>query len=148
MATAKQKAQYSKPASQVDLEERLENGNRSNAILSTSDDYVAPEEPTNEGRDFRVEDNDVSGYVGTSPEYATYANDTEAPLKAKGGAENEVFDSFAASPVPATLRVEGNVEYEGEVKSKEAAASSTDKSDEEEDELSFDTPDSSSDSSK
>ena len=31
------------------------------------------------GRDFRVEGNDVDGYVGVSPEYRTYANETEKP---------------------------------------------------------------------
>ncbi len=31
------------------------------------------------GRDFRVEGNNVDGYVGVSPEYRTYANDTEKP---------------------------------------------------------------------
>ena len=31
------------------------------------------------GRDFRVEGNDVSGYLGVDPEYMTYANETERP---------------------------------------------------------------------
>jgi hypothetical protein len=62
----------------------------------------------------------VDQYVGTSPEYATYANKTEAPLKAKDSPENKVLESFAASPIPATLKVDGNIEYEGEKKSKEA----------------------------
>lgn len=122
MAT-KGKAQYAKPASQVDLEERLANGNESSRVLSTSDSYKGAGDE-GDGRDFRVEDNDVTEYVGTSPEYATYANETEAPLKSEKGAEAEIFESFAASPVPATLRVEGNVEYEGEKESQEAAASS------------------------
>jgi len=123
MAT-KDKAQYSKPASQVDLEARLENGNKSNAVLSTADAYEAPE-GAGDGRDFRVDGNEVTNYVGTSPEYATYANDTEAPLAADDdSAEAKVFASFAGSPVPAVLRIEGNVEYDGEVKSKEEAAPS------------------------
>lgn len=33
-----------------------------------------------EGRDFRVEGNDISGYVGVDPEYMTYASDTEKPI--------------------------------------------------------------------
>lgn len=33
-----------------------------------------------EGRDYRVEGNDTSGYIGVSPEYMTYANETEKPL--------------------------------------------------------------------
>ncbi|QEM40909.1 MAG: hypothetical protein [Phage AS32] len=117
---SEKKAQYSKPASQVDLERRLENGNKSNRVLSTSDQYDASD--SEGGRDYRVEDNDVSNYVGTSAEYATYASKTEAPLKAKDSAEKKVFDSFAKSAVPAPLRVEGNVEYEGEVKAADEAA--------------------------
>lgn len=31
------------------------------------------------GRDFRVEDNDVDGYIGVNAEYRTYANETERP---------------------------------------------------------------------
>lgn len=31
------------------------------------------------GRDFRVEGNDVDGYIGVSPEYRTYASPTERP---------------------------------------------------------------------
>lgn len=42
-----------------------------------------------EGRDFRVEGNDTSAYVGTSPEYMTYANETEQP-HAGEGAEAEL----------------------------------------------------------
>lgn len=41
---------------------------------------VVVEEPVIEGRDYRVEGNDVGGYLGVSPEYMTYANDTEKPL--------------------------------------------------------------------
>jgi hypothetical protein len=33
-----------------------------------------------EGRDFRVEGNVVDGYIGVSPEYRTYAQETEKPL--------------------------------------------------------------------
>lgn len=32
------------------------------------------------GRDFRVEGNDVSGYIGVDPEYQTYANEHDKPL--------------------------------------------------------------------
>lgn len=33
-----------------------------------------------DGRDYTVEGNDTSGYIGVSPEYMTYANETEKPL--------------------------------------------------------------------
>lgn len=119
----KEKAQYAAPGSQVDLKRRQDNDNKSDRVLSTSDEYEPVEQ--GEARDYRVEGNNVDGYIGTSPEYATYANETEAPLKSKGDDDNPeslVFESFAASPVPATLKVDGNVEYEGEKKQKEDAA--------------------------
>lgn len=73
-------AQYAPPASQVDLERRqaIERG-------ESPDEEVA-------GRDFRVEGNDVSGYYGVDPVYATYANETDAPLRTKEGPEAQVVD--------------------------------------------------------
>lgn len=68
-----------KPSTQVDFEERLAKEN-------------APKgETPGEGRSFAVEGNDTSKYVGVSPEYKTYANDTEAPLRGEDGAES-VFE--------------------------------------------------------
>jgi len=121
---ATKKAQYAPPNSQVDLEERLENGNKSFRELSTSDTYEGPKDENPEGRSYLVEGNDVTHYVGTSPEYATYANETEAPLgnESDDSAEAQVFEEFAASPLPATLKVEGNIEYDGEVEARESAA--------------------------
>jgi hypothetical protein len=71
-------AQYAPPASQVDLERRqaIERGE-------------SPDEDT-PGRDFRVEGNEVSGYYGVDPAYATYANETEAPLRTTEGPEAQV----------------------------------------------------------
>lgn len=43
---------------------------------------------------YAVEDNDTSNYVGVSPEYMTYANDTEKPLRAEEGLEKELEDQF------------------------------------------------------
>jgi len=94
MADEKKEAQYAPPASQVDLEERLKNGNVSSRVLSTSDDYKPAEDDG--GRDYRVEGNKVDEYVAVSPEYATYANKTEAPLATpEENPESEVFKSFA-----------------------------------------------------
>jgi hypothetical protein len=50
------------------------------------------------GRDFRVEGNDVDGYIGVSPEYRGYANETDKPyvtdediaLLEKGGVPTDV----------------------------------------------------------
>lgn len=36
-----------------------------------------------EGRDFRVEGNDTSGYVGVSAEYRTYANEINKPISSE-----------------------------------------------------------------
>lgn len=119
---AEKKAQYAAPGSQVDLERRQANDNKSDRVLSTSDEYDPQE--LGEARSYLVEGNDVTNYIGTSPEYATYANETEAPGQGEGddNPENVVFEQFAASPVPAVLKVDGNVEYEGEKQQKEDAA--------------------------
>jgi hypothetical protein len=118
----KQKAQYAAPGSQVDLERRQKNDNKSDRVLSTSDEYDPQE--LGEARSFLVEGNKVDQFIGTSPEYATYANETEAPLPIEGdeNPEKVVFEQFAASPVPGVLKVDGNVEYEGEKKQREDAA--------------------------
>lgn len=79
MATPKpaEGVEYTKPTTQLDLEARQarERG----------------EEPegTPQARDFRVEGNETDAYVGVSPEYMTYADDTSKPLFAEEGAEAE-----------------------------------------------------------
>lgn len=54
-----------------------------------STEEASPDEPVEEyvpqhvldgGRDYRVEGNDVSGYIGVDPEYMTYANLGEKPI--------------------------------------------------------------------
>jgi hypothetical protein len=98
MAEKKEKAQYSKPASQLDLERRLENGNESDRVLSTADSFKKPSVNEGDGRDFRVEDNETENYLGVSPEYATYANETEKPGFSEENPEDQVaaefYDSF------------------------------------------------------
>lgn len=37
------------------------------------------DEPVNEPRNFTLEGNDTSGYVGVDPEYRNYANETDKP---------------------------------------------------------------------
>lgn len=82
------KPNYELPTSQVDLEERLKSGNASTRVLSTSDEYARRQVGTEvTGRDFAVEGNDKSAYVGTDNVYQTYANETEQPLRAGGGPE-------------------------------------------------------------
>lgn len=46
--------------------------------LGSPDEYV-PAHVLDGGRDFRVEGNDVSGYIGVDPEYMTYANPGDKP---------------------------------------------------------------------
>lgn len=83
MAEEKKKAQYAKPASQVDLEARQEKGNASDRVLSTAD--VREDEEQVESKE---------GYVGVDPIYQTAANATEAPGASKDGAEAKVFEAF------------------------------------------------------
>ena len=125
MAEKEEKAQYAAPGSQVDLKRRQENDNKSDRVLSTSDEYDPQE--LGEARSYLVEGNEVTEYIGTSPEYATYANETEAPLKVEDddNPEAAVFKSFAEGPTPAVLKVDGNVEYEGEKQQRENAAKAT-----------------------
>lgn len=87
------KATYTKPASQLDLEARLENENTSELRLSDAPSRV-DEEPVREdgARDYRVEGNDVSAYVGVDPIYQNYADETHKPSRADDGAEAEVFE--------------------------------------------------------
>lgn len=92
-----EKANYTKPTSQVDLEERLARGNESSRVLVTSDEYARrleerddEEKEAQRGRSFAVEDNDLDNYVATDPVYQTYANETEKPLRAEDGPEAEL----------------------------------------------------------
>lgn len=79
------KPNYELPTSQVDLEARMESGNASTRVLSTSDEYARRQVGTEvTGRDFAVEGNDKSNYVGTDNVYQTYANETEQPLRGEG----------------------------------------------------------------
>lgn len=94
MADEKQKAQYAPSAQQVDLEERLANGNASTRVLSTAD-IRRDEEPPQDGRSYAVEGNDLDNYVNTSPEYMTYANETEKPHAAEEGIFKDLEEDLA-----------------------------------------------------
>lgn len=45
----------------------------------TEETEFVPQHVLDGGRDFRVEGNDVSGYIGVDPEYMTYSNPGEKP---------------------------------------------------------------------
>lgn len=93
----KKKAEYSKPTSQVDLEERLANGNESSRILSTSD-KASQQEDDGKARIMTVEGNELDSYFGVDPIYQNYANETDAPYPAESGPEAELEEmQFAAA---------------------------------------------------
>lgn len=50
------------------------------AGAAEKDEVVVPDHVVEGGRDYRVEGNDVSGYLGVDVEYQTYANETEKPI--------------------------------------------------------------------
>lgn len=77
------KASYSKPTSQLDLEERQ------------SKDYVVPGQ-INLGTDPQPSD---SGFVGVDPVYQNFANDTEKPFKAEKGPEAKAEEVLYADDV-------------------------------------------------
>lgn len=86
---AESKARYTKSSQTRDLEERLESGNVSTRVVSTSEDFSGSEDDGN-GRTYAVEGNKTDGYLNTSPEYQTYANDTEKPLRADDGVTSKL----------------------------------------------------------
>lgn len=45
-----------------------------------SEEEYVPQHVLDGGRDYRVEGNDVSGYIGVDPEYMTYSNPGEKPI--------------------------------------------------------------------
>ena len=117
------KPQYAKPASQLDLEARLENGNKSDRVLTSSDNYEAPE-PGESERTYAVEGNDLSNYVGTASEYATYANETEQPLKGDGNVEEQVAEEFVKAAGPVAMTYEAQQEQAKEESGDEKTDSS------------------------
>lgn len=77
---AKDKPNYSKPASELDLEARQ------------AEDYVPPTVVV-KGTDAPLSSN---GYIGVDPIYQNAANDTEKPIKAEGGAEAALYEKSLA----------------------------------------------------
>lgn len=80
-----EKPQYTKPSSTLWAEEQEKNGNASSKVLSTYSDE--PVKSDGNDRKLAVEGNETEAYVGVDPIYQTYANDTEAPLRAEKGVE-------------------------------------------------------------
>lgn len=87
-----------RPTSQIDAERVLAE-QRGDEVSSTA---VA--------RSFAVEGNDVSGYVGVSPEYQNYAEETHAPIAADEGIEREIEErgrKALSVDVPEGAKVDG-----------------------------------------
>lgn len=120
---ADKKPQYAKPASQVDLEARLENGNQSDRVLTTSDNYEPPE-PGEDERTYMVEGNDTSAYIGAASEYVTYANETEKPMSSEKNPEDVVAKQFVEAVGPIALTVEASQEQAQEESSTGSSSTS------------------------
>jgi hypothetical protein len=76
MAPAKPKVEYTKPTSQLDLEARLGEDAEDEKLGTPLFPLKNPDlDPTEDGD------------VGTDPVYQNYANETDAPLAAEGGAD-------------------------------------------------------------
>lgn len=90
------KANYEKPASQVDLEARQKKDYQPSSVLIKGEDPV-------------VSDN---GYIGVDPIYQNYANETEAPMKSEGGPEAKIQANFVADDADFTAGATENGEVE------------------------------------
>lgn len=84
-------ANYEKPASQVDLENRQ------------SKDYVSPAKLV-QGVDPQASEN---GYVNVDPIYQNFANETEKPFVATEGVESEVEKDYYSEDVDTNLGAAG-----------------------------------------
>lgn len=78
----KEEVIYTKPTSQLDLEERLARNNESPLSVVQAQNSQSP---------FGVEE---GAYVNVDPIYQNYANDTEKPLEAEEGVEKDALDVF------------------------------------------------------
>lgn len=112
-------AKYTKPASQVDLEERQKKGNQSARVLPSAPQFEGGKDD-GRARQMTVPGNDTDGYIGVDPVYQNYANETEAPIEADESAESKVADEYAdqaevaqlSQPVAKVERDEENEEDE------------------------------------
>ena len=107
------KPQYSKPTSQVDLEERQKK------------DYVPPAVLT-QGEDQPVSEN---GYIGVDPIYQNFANETEAPFAVEKGPEKEIFEAHLADDVDFSKGATADGEGDEPAKSNEDLADEADGND-------------------
>lgn len=97
MARSKEKATYSKPTSQVDLEARLKADaeETSPPPRKKGEDFDAPGPFNVQGAVNPDGEPTEDGYVGTDKIYQNYANETDAPLQADEGADKLAEEAFA-----------------------------------------------------
>lgn len=111
---AENEPNYELPASQVDLQRRLENENKSDRIVSTSDLYE------NEVYE------DKPGYVGTDPMYQNAATPGSAPGMSTEGPEAEVFANFLdKDPEEVTPAADGDDEDDTEEEDTSSSSSTS-----------------------
>lgn len=84
----KEKAVYAPTTAEVDRERRLDQEELS------ADEFAEKYGTDVTGREYAVEGNDTGDYVGVSPEYMTYARDTDKPLRSEDNAEAELEERF------------------------------------------------------
>lgn len=83
---------------ELDLQRRLDEAKDEPARLSALRGGAG--QVSDSSTPYAVEDNDTSEYVGVSPEYMTYADERQAPMRAEGGVEAEVEKkALQATPV-------------------------------------------------
>jgi hypothetical protein len=95
----KEKVEYSKPTSQVDLENRLKADaeETSPPPRRKGEDYDAPTSFELQGAVNPSGEPTDEGYIGTDVIYQNYAEDTHKPLQADGGPDQLAEEAFAAA---------------------------------------------------
>lgn len=93
---------------ELELEARLKSGDVSSPIRRLESDVAQPAEVY---APFAVEGNDTTDYVGVSPEYMTYASDTEKPSRAKAGALKEAEAVVLDNPTPVAAPKKTEVQH-------------------------------------
>lgn len=97
------KPKYTKPTSQLDLEARQ------------AKDFVNPSVLV-KGVDGEPSDN---GFIGVDPVYQNYANETDRPLLAEGGAESKLEKDYVTDDVDTTKGATPEGESEAEDKAED-----------------------------
>lgn len=108
-----EKGQRWPSTAELDLQRRQEEEQDESARLSALQGGAGQVSEAN--APYAVEDNDTSNYVGVSPEYMTYASDTEKPMRAEEGALAALEEkALQATPVrQASVKENNQTQGEG-----------------------------------